>query len=158
MPDLNWAMPMALPIGQLIYQTASGIADAQLALDQASLSASQMMAGKVMDEQGNLLDTKVPMVLGFEQGQRKMEQASLYELGFIPAFYQFVDSELEIKVSMRLRQSVESIAHVEATPVDAAYINRYNFNTLGASTLKVRLAPVPPPTKVLDPEVLASLS
>lgn len=147
----------ALPIGQLIYQAASGIAQAQYEMDLSSLNASQMMAGQLPDGEGGLIDTKVPMALGFDDGRRRLLHYSLYELGFVPTFYQFLDNELTVKIGMRMRKDELGASHVEAVPVDATYINRYNFNVLGASAIKVRMSPVPPPPKAADIEVLKTL-
>ncbi|WP_144394093.1 hypothetical protein [Pleionea sediminis] len=138
----------SLPVSQLLFQTVSGIAEAQAALDASSVTSTEMMSGKLFDEKGQVLDTRIPIAIGFEEGKRKQEFYSLFELGFVPTFYQFVETVIELKVSMRLRDAEEEMGILETTPIDATYINRYNFNMRGASVINVKVKPVPPPPNI----------
>lgn len=81
-----------VPVHRLIQSTATGIARAQYELDLTSIKIAQLMAG--VDEA-----CRVPF------GKKSY---SLLDLGFTPTFYQFVDTVIEIKVSISTTSSSTS--------------------------------------------------
>lgn len=100
---------------------------------------------------------------------------SMLELGFSPVFYQFVDTIIEVKIAIKITRTREytrtrskkvvdkSNAHrrkrsfwgtkrnssnrsqVATSQVDATYASKYSYTAEGASLLRTKLSPVPPP-------------
>jgi len=96
----------------------------------------------------------------------------MMELGFTPTFYQFVDTLIEVKIAIRIAREIEytrkvqgketAVTHkgrrgalfssnangrlaVSTTTVDASYSAKYSYSAEGASLLRTKLVPVPPP-------------
>lgn len=104
-------------------------------------------------------------------------RVSMLELGFTPTFYQFVDTIIEVKISIKytqegsmsrtVSQSQQSSASstkfsfglrglgfglnsarqstVVTSQVNASFSQKYNYSAEGASLLRTKLVPVPPP-------------
>lgn len=100
---------------------------------------------------------------------------SMMELGFAPTFYQFVDTIIEVKIAIKItrtsefsrtrtnksldrsnsykrkrsffgtKRSASSNATVNTSQVDATYSNKYSYSAEGASLLRTKLSPIPPP-------------
>ncbi|WP_421765349.1 hypothetical protein [Ekhidna sp.] len=77
----------SMGIDELIFNMAKGIADGQARLDQTCMDLAVQM-GDAQIEFGKIPGTDEPDLI------------SLVELGFTPNFYQFVDTILEINVSV----------------------------------------------------------
>lgn len=77
----------SMGIDELIFNMAKGIADGQARLDQTCMDLAVQM-GDAQIEFGKIPGTNEPDLI------------SLVELGFTPNFYQFVDTILEINVSV----------------------------------------------------------
>ncbi|WP_045226920.1 LamG domain-containing protein [Methyloterricola oryzae] len=171
------------PLGDVIRAVAVAVADGQFQLDQASMRAAEFMSGHVLrrDETGQPLahadpptfDTLVEFGYRYdENGDAHPNRLSLMELGFVPTFYQFVDTVIDVKLTLRLqRQSIEADAVSEvwnspdqprseiggrapgsrsktlitATTVDARYASSYNFRADMTSRVSTKLVPIPPP-------------
>ncbi|MCA9708782.1 MAG: hypothetical protein KDK70_23250 [Myxococcales bacterium] len=134
-----------VPVHRLIQSTATGIARAQYELDLTSIKIAQLMAG--VDE-----SSRVPF------GKKSY---SLLELGFTPTFYQFVDTVIEIKVSISTSSSSESsrtnrdssskttdrddTVETRSSSVSAAYSSKYQYSTEGSSFVRTKIVPVPAP-------------
>jgi hypothetical protein len=99
------------------------------------------------------------------------EALSLLELGFTPSFYQFVDTVVEIKVSVSMtREETMSVERQESTTqtqrwteggflgiggtqhtrtntttVSSQFASRFQYSAEGASVVRTKLVPVPPP-------------
>ena len=104
-----------------------GIADAQLRLDMVSMQLAQMMSGRdykllVMDENGNfrLDEDQRPVAIDMPAVRINFGggEYSLLELGFTPTFYQFVDTIIEVKVSVSITR--ETTASYSSTDVDSS--------------------------------------
>lgn len=116
---------------------------------------------------------------------RKPKMVSMMELGFTPTFYQFVDTLIEVKITIKMTREVERTAHTTSTDttttkanvqsqkvsswsgrgrgagsrskskgtvdqvvvssVDGTYSSKYSYSAEGASVLRTKLVPVPPP-------------
>ena len=161
--------------GQLVGSMGQGIADAQLRLDMVSMQLAQMMSGQdykllVMNEDGyfkldenqRLVTIDMPAVkVAFGGGEY-----SLLELGFTPTFYQFVDTIMEVKVSVSITReqtaSQSSVnvdtelglggnlftgfkANLKVSTVSASFASKYQYSAEGSSLLRTKLVPVPPP-------------
>lgn len=102
-------------------------------------------------------------------------RASMMELGFTPTFYQFVDTIIEVKIAIKITRTREysygrttkdtsranaykrkrsfwgtsksssSSSQVTTSQVDASYSSKYSYTAEGASLLRTKLSPVPPP-------------
>jgi hypothetical protein len=94
---------------------------------------------------------------------------SMLECGFTPTFYQFVDTIIEVKISIKYTQEgtmnsaiatnnkstaariglgfgrVKIGRSVQTSQVNAAYSQKYSYSAEGSSLLRTKLAVVPPP-------------
>ena len=100
---------------------------------------------------------------------------SMMELGFTPVFYQFVDTIIEVKIAIKITRTREytrtqgnkstdrtnaykrkrsfwgtsrssaNHSNVSTSQVDATYASKYSYTAEGASLLRTKLSPVPPP-------------
>lgn len=163
-----------VPFGELLTSMGRGVAEAQFALDQMSSLVALTMSGKYQVETDPTgawrlvaRDSRVPF---------GGETLSLLELGFTPTFYQFVDTLLEIKVSisMTLDQSTTEERHdtvtdtqswteggflgiggtrrtrTNTTTVSSQFSARFQYSTEGASVVRTKLVPVPPPAALAN--------
>lgn len=160
-----------VPMGDMIRDMALAIADAQMELDANSVDVAHMMSGKqpLYDENGQKIENSNSLV------SFGGEEVSMLELGFTPTFYQFVDTIIEVKIAIKISQidserNKESTKEVErestlsgrlnlrkrkisgtrkrtvnTSQVDATYASRYSYSAEGASLLRTKLCPVPPP-------------
>ena len=160
---------------QLVGGMGQGIADAQLRLDMVSMQLAQMMSGQPykllkLDENGGFVfkdDKPVTIDMPAVRIEFGGEELSLLELGFTPTFYQFVDTIIEVKVSINIaressaaRSSVDVdsglslggnlvtgfSAGLKVATVSASFAAKYQYSAEGSSLLRTKLVPVPPPT------------
>jgi hypothetical protein len=154
-----------VPFPELLKSMGLAIAHAQFELDSTSLRLARMMAGESYE---------VPDPTPTDPAHTKSVQAlvkfdgknlSLMELGFTPTFYQFVDTIIEIKVSISMSREAQSgfgtttvATEVEgghaifyaktaakASSVSASYASKYQYSAEGSSLMRTKLVPVPPP-------------
>jgi hypothetical protein len=154
-----------VPFPEMLKSMGLAIAQAQFELDNTSLRLARMMAGEeyeVPDPTDNdPARTKTIRALVQFDGK----SLSLMELGFTPTFYQFVDTIIEVKVSIsmsREQQSAFSTTTVQAevegghaifyaktaakvSTVSASYASKFQYSAEGSSLLRTKLVPVPPP-------------
>jgi hypothetical protein len=176
-----------VPMGDMIRQMAFAIADAQMELDESSIRVAELMSGQypLRDSDGDLVDkqgkpTSDPVYVdsrvffGEEKdkdGKLKPAQVSMMELGFTPTFYQFIETLIEVKISIRITREITktkkthdgdvvigSKSHssifsadsssklaVSTSTVDAGYAAKYSYSAEGSSLLRTKMVPVPPP-------------
>lgn len=172
-----------VPIGEMVRSMALAIADAQFELDKSSMVMAEFMSGQrplrdpesgeyLLDDAGKPIVSNTLVQFGYTRdrnGDPVPNWLSMMELGFVPAFYQFVDTVIEVKLALRVSQVTAPIdpatgdvmavpaggwaggaargtgVTVTSTPVDAGYAAAYNFNVELASVFKTKLVPVPPP-------------
>lgn len=125
------------PLPEMVKTLGIGIAQAQRALDKVSMELAK-----------ELVDTKVDM---------GGEEYSLLSLGFTPTFYQYVDTVLEMKMSVSMSQTKEFGASVSVSAgasvgfvavsasVSASYSQKYQYSAEGSSMLRTKLVAVPNP-------------
>ena len=97
---------------------------------------------------------------------------SMLELGFTPTFYQFVDTIIEVKISIKYTQEGSQTSSsgnsnmnkqrkqsglkglifggrgskvVTTSHVNASYSQKYSYSAEGSSLLRTKLVPIPPP-------------
>lgn len=149
---------VASPLGQVIAQVGAGVAEAQMALDEAALA-------KVLEIYAEGDDEKL---------------ALLRSIGYRPTFYTLPDTTGEVRVALRLGHGAQGAgntaravapksvtaatpavaslkvqtaraglsalpAKMYAAPVDAGYANAYGYQADIAAKLTFRIVPVPPP-------------
>jgi len=102
------------------------------------------------------------------------QKLSMIELGFVPTFYQFVETIIEVRISIHIHGSTDdtrsnttsastqassysnsgywwyynqgaNTTNVTASQVNASYSSKYSYDVTGSSYLKTKLVPVPPP-------------
>ncbi|MGQ0595199.1 MAG: hypothetical protein ACT4QB_21950 [Gammaproteobacteria bacterium] len=109
-----------------------------------------------------------------KKGIRVPQRLSMVELGFVPTFYQFVETIIEVRISISIHGSTDDTrsstasastqqnsysnsgywwwynqgAHttnVSTSQVNASYSSKYSYDVTGSSFLRTKLVPVPPP-------------
>lgn len=151
-----------VPFGEMVQSLGMAIAEAQHALDMNSVQMAQMMSGSRYidtDEEGKEV-VREGVKINF--GGRSL---SLLELGFTPTFYQFVDTIIEVKISISMSSedsrstktnevNVNASAKmgwgkastkVHSTSVSASYASKNSYSAEGASLIRTKLVPIPPP-------------
>lgn len=143
------AESVAAPLGEVIAAVGQGVAEAQRALDDASLAAT--------------------MAIYEEQGDAGM--ALLRDIGYRPTFYALPDTQCQVQVSMRIggTGSADGSAgtarqpgsigkgRTYVTPVDAGFQQRFGFQATAAAKLTFRIVPVPPPSALDDARPMPAL-
>src|SRR5687768_4735932 len=88
-----------VPFGEMVTSLGVAIGHAQFELDRVSLQIAQMMAGQEFTVPGEDGEPGEPQRLLVEFGGQRL---SMLELGFTPSFYHFVDTIIEVKVSITI--------------------------------------------------------
>lgn len=145
---------VASPLGDVIAAVGRGVAEAQNALDEASLAA-------VLDIYAENDDAKIRL---------------LQEIGYRPTFYALPETTGEVRVALRLGQGAAGAGSAQparpatrlttpavtavplrvglnarlgsklyATPVDAGYQNQFGYTADVSAKVTFRIVPVPPP-------------
>ena len=159
-------------MGELIHSVATAIADAQFKLDKSSMMVAEFMSGQrllrdletgaLLDGNGNASDEPVTIDSRIYFGQKVVDgkkipqKLSMMELGFVPTFYQFVDTVIEMRVAMRVNKNSQGQTVMTGTTVDASYASSYNYNLEASSIVKTKLVPIPPPA-ILEERLRAEL-
>ncbi len=160
---------MAAPIGEIIAAVGQGVAQAQEALDQASLAKILAIYSEGDDAQLKLLQ----------------------EIGYQPTFYALPETTGEIQVALsisgdnrsqtpvprppaakstkgaalnisalsssRLLHSQLPAARLYAAPVNADLTNRYGFQSSAAAKITFKIVPVPTPSRAGEIRVVPTL-
>jgi hypothetical protein len=163
-----------VPFGDLLTSMGRGLAEAQFALDRMSSLVALTLSGNYGLETNATGEWSV-----VERNNRIAfggEELSLLELGFTPTFYQFVDTILEIKVSisMTLDQSMKEEKRstvsdeqswteggflgiggtkrtkTNTTTVSSQFSSRFQYSVEGASVVRTKLVTVPPPAALTN--------
>lgn len=107
----------SMSIDQMVSKLAIGIAEGQMELDKASMEIAEFM-GDAQIAFGKKAGTDIPDLI------------SLIELGFTPNFYQFVDTILEMRVSVKTSfaqkreyNTKETDAHQDSASENTNYEN-----------------------------------
>jgi hypothetical protein len=141
------------PFPELVRTLGVGIAEAQYALDRVSIKIAQLMAGFKLDEDGNAVPDETSLIK-LKEGQPGV---SLLSLGFTPTFYQFVETYIELKLAISMKNDIEasveakvagatwSPVSVVAASVNASYSQRYQYEANGSSEMRTKLVTVPAP-------------
>jgi hypothetical protein len=147
-----------IPFGEMVTSLGLAINRAQFELDRTSMLIAQVMAGQPFD---------VPDADGTGTHEERLlvdfdgEELSMLELGFTPSFYHFVDTIIEVKVSITMASEVSFsrstfsasfdsyfavfAAGASVSSVSASYATKYNYSAEGSSLIRTKISPVPPP-------------
>lgn len=157
-----------VPFPQMIRSMGLAIAEAQYELDIVSMKIARLMAGFSPEKEDEEAGT------GFNSDRTNLVQIgpskdddsySLLELGFTPTFYQFVDTLIEVKISISMSQESSSqrsskqtqasvsgkvgffsaSAKANVSSVSASYASKYQYSAEGSSILRTKLVTVPTP-------------
>ena len=129
-----------VPFGQMIIQMSTAIAEGQSRLDENGIELAKFLSTTTI---------KLP---GIKAADPEVE-ISLIGIGFMPSFYQFQESIIEVKMAITMATSSEFKLGVSAkagwgpfsASVNASYSRKYDYKVEGSSLLRTKLVPVPPP-------------
>lgn len=169
------------PFPEMVKSLGVGIAEAQFELDLVSMKIARMMAGFLPDDEDP--DNPVPPTNAATRDEKMLvplgdgNSYSLLELGFTPTFYQFVDTMIELKMSISMSRETNTSkkfsnttvsasgsvgffsakARVSATSVSASFAQKYQYSAEGSSLMRTKLVPVPSPT-MLEERIRAMIT
>jgi len=148
-----------VPFGEMVTSLGQAMAQAQLQLDTTSMKIAQIMAGEPYDvhnTDGSAGTHSEKLLVQFGGAQ-----LSMLELGFTPSFYHFVDTIIEVKISITMSNEISSslstfsgsfnsyfalfAAGASCSSVSASYANKYSYSAEGSSLIRTKIAPVPTP-------------
>lgn len=156
-----------VPFAKILGGVGIAIAEAQLEMDLVGMRIAKMMSGQIeeIDEQGvrSTTDTRVPFGTDTSTTGTPNNKYSLLELGFTPTFYQFVDTVVEVKVSITMTTSKSDSGksgsfdfqselkvfkgelNLKGSSVSAQYANKYDYRAEASSMVRTKIVPLPPP-------------
>ena len=131
-----------VPFGDMVQQLAGAISWGQYQMNRTSVEIAKLMSSK--DEEN-----------GIAIGTDKL---SLVEAGFLPTFYQFTDTIIEVKIAITMAMSKDISVAVKAkggygafsATVNASYSQKYSYSVEGSSLIRTKITPVPPPEVLLE--------
>ncbi len=138
------------PLPEMIRSLGVGIAEAQFALDKASIRIAQLMSGFKIDDSGKLIKDESSLVVLKEGG----EGISLLALGFTPTFYQFTETTIEVSMAISMSEEKSfsvgasfgvSYLGIVSASVNATYSQKYQYEASGSSRMTTKLVTVPAP-------------
>ncbi len=169
------------PFPEMVKTLGVGIAEAQFELDLVSMKIARMMAGYAPDPEPEDGATASPpsgtpqrtMLVPLGDGN----SYSLLELGFTPTFYQFVDTMIELKMSISMSRETNfarssstvnasvkgsvgffsASAKMRVSSVSASYSAKYQYSAEGSSLMRTKLVPVPAPA-ILEERIRAMIA
>jgi hypothetical protein len=148
----------------MVAKLGMGVAKAQSALDQNSIKTLQML---------NDDDNKIEIVTGItkviaEDGTVTFEdpqtaEMTPFQVGLFPAFYQFSEATIEVKMDIKTTTSSETDVTVGAevkggfglwsasVNTEVSHNRKFGKEVHGTSRLVTKMVPVPPPKRI-EPE------
>lgn len=142
---------MDVPVHELIQRLGIGIAEAQLRLDQSAVRVAALLS-----------DTRVD----FTDADGKQSQKTLLELGFMPTFYHFTETELEVRMSISIKVEEDfgfelggnvgsggepkNRATVFGASLNVEYHRKYGFESSASSVVRTKMISTPPPAAFLE--------
>lgn len=131
---------MAAPLDDLIAAVGRGLAAAQQSLDAATI------------------ETIKAMYSGQDASLDLMRQ-----LGWQPTWYRIPELSAELTLSLSVSATETASGQgpgnvrLYASPMDASYTNRYDYDLQAASVIKFKIVPVPPATEIADRKIIPDL-
>ena len=168
-----------VPFPQMIFSMAQAIAKGQLALDKSSIETLKVLANTQFDwlpevtevlfarpikiTSGNAPANTTVTGVGVDTEPAQFTKLTLLQAGINPTFYQFVDSTIEVKMSISSTTSSENSLDVGvdvsasvdfffgsasiSSHVNYHTANKYSYSVEGSSLLRTELKPAPPPQR-----------
>lgn len=146
-----------IPLGDFIYLTAEGIAEAQTKLD--------MSTAEVMRELGEATVDGIPREVtreiqpdGTVTTRTRTESASLLELGFTPTRYQFSETSIEINLDLRVNEEETTESEEEGRyalwggTYEVTEERKYKESVEANATVSATIEPVPLPVDLSPSE------
>lgn len=158
--------------GEILRSIAQGIADGQRALDLAAIQTLIVLANtpvSIIPEVTEVItsqDLTVPIsghpsigVTGVRVTATPSDpvQMSALQAGLLPTFYQFTDAQIELKISVQLRQATQTemdgTTQINSIFAFASHVNfrtqnTYSYQVDASSSVTATLKPVPANTRV----------
>lgn len=131
---------MAAPLGDLIAAVGRGLAAAQQSLDQATI------------------ETIKALYSGQDARLELMRQ-----LGWQPTWYRIpeLSAELTLSLSVSATETASGqgpgTVQLYASPMDASYTNRYDYDLQASSVIKFKVVPVPPAIELAERKLVPAL-
>lgn len=169
------------PFPEMIKTMGLSIAEAQYELDLVSMKIARLMAGYEPEPEPEPGQT-LPPRSGTPQRTKLVplgdgKEYSLLELGFTPTFYQFVDTLIEVKISISMSRETNysrssttvdanlkgsvgffsASASMRVSTVSASYASKYQYSAEGSSLMRTKLVPVPAPA-LLEERIRAMIA
>jgi hypothetical protein len=153
-----------VPLPDMVAKLALGIAAAQRALDENSITTAKALA----DEKIKVVPAIVETIAA--NGDVTFVSApeltmSLIQVGLFPTFYQFAEATIEVTMDIKTTTSVETNVKVNAEAkvgfacwsasvrVEVTHNRKFGKEVHGTSRLMTRMVPVPPPARIF-PQIL----
>ncbi len=138
---------LSAPVGDLIASVGRSMAEAQQAMDAATIANFK----EIYSEDGEAFE-------------------ALRKLGYRPTWYQIPEVSAEVKLALTVsgaketqstggggRPVLKSAIRLYANPVDATLTNKYGFNYQASSKVTFRIVPVPPSAAAEGMQVVPKL-
>ncbi|WP_144394094.1 PASTA domain-containing protein [Pleionea sediminis] len=141
-PNLNELVDnLSAPLGDVISAVGRGVAEAQQALDKQVIQ--QLESLNINDDQ---------MV------------NNLRKIGYQPTWYQIPEANAELLMAISVSGQSNSVKkqgsapiNLYAAPVNATYINSFDYDIKSFSKVSFKVVPVPPSTQASEAKVVPSL-
>ena len=118
--EVDFSEVLITPAATMIREISASIAEAQRVLDAEAMASQEALA---------------------------TTNRALHDAGYQVTWYQIPEADVELKVAMHYEQKdAKSPRKVYFAPFNAKYRTGLNFTADGASTIKIRIVPVPPIT------------
>lgn len=122
---------LSAPLGDLISEVGRGVADAQAAMDSQTIARmKEIVAG----------------------GDELM--AALRSIGYQPTWYQIPEATAKLSIALTISGEAQTSVQgggggigrlrLNASPVNADYTNKFNYQIQAASEIQFKIVPVPP--------------
>jgi hypothetical protein len=139
LPGLIGTELLAVPFPLMVTAMGMAIAESQAELDRQSIKSLRRL---------NTVSISLPKLDG--NGE---EDFSALALGFLPTFYQYQETVIEVKITLNygytaeqdISGSAELDLRVFASSYNASYSQKYEYKAEGTSTIRTKLTPAPPP-------------
>jgi hypothetical protein len=165
-----------VPFGEMIRSIAQGIADGQHALDLAAVQTLIALSNTYVDVIPEISEVITPQPLTVPiSGQPSIEvtgarvtavasdpvQMTALQAGLLPTFYQFTEVDIDLKMSIQLRQVTQTETDgtqsvgifAFGSHVNFRNQNTYSYSVDASSSVTATLKPVPASVR-LNPSVI----
>lgn len=158
MPSVGQEL-LDVPLPDMVTKLALGIADAQRALDAASVETAKVLAEEKIDVVPAITET-IAADGSVSFAEANPVSMSLLQVGLNPTFYQFAEATIEVTMDIKTTTSTQTNVKVSAQAkvgfalwsasvrVDVQHNRKYGKEVHGTSRLVTRMVPVPPPPRI----------